>query len=276
MIELNCPIIDCHCHVYPDKIVDKAVQSIEKFYDIDAQNGGRYDTLVTRGSMEGIKHYVVFSVATVPHQASAINRFIANTVESSGGIMTGLGTVHPDSENLEQEIEEIVSLGLKGIKLHPDFQKFQVDNPKYDKLYELCSGKIPIMMHTGDNRYDFSNPERVESVLKKFPNLTLIGAHFGGWSCWKQAAKRLYKYDNFFVDCSSTFDWLTSEETTELVNLYTADKVLFGTDFPLWSHKKELERFFEMELTQNQKEKILYKNSLSLFGIDENVLFLEK
>ena len=110
----------------------------------------------------------------------------------------------------------------------------------------------------------------MKKVLEDFPELTVIGAHFGGWSCWRQAAETLSEHKNFYVDCSSSFDWLDAEESKELIGLYSADHVLFGTDFPMWSHKAELNRFAQIDLTDEEKELILYKNAIKLFGIDES------
>lgn len=265
---MDFPIIDCHCHVYPDKIADRAVEHIGSFYELDMHFDGRASSLIKSGEKIGVRHYIIFSVATTPHQVHSINTFIAETAKNSGGLMTGFGTLHPDSENIEADIEELKSLGLKGVKLHADFQEFKIDDPKCDKIYSLCEGELPVLLHTGDTRFDFSNPERVENVLKKHKNLTVIGAHFGGWSCWKEAAKRLHTYDNFYVDCCSTFNWLSPEECKDLVRLYGADKVLFGTDYPMWSHESEFERFKRMGLTSEEEEKILYKNAVKLFSVE--------
>lgn len=267
---MNNPIIDSHCHVYPDKIAAKAVEGIGKFYDLSMYYDGKYSTLVEHGSKIGCKHYVIFSVATTPHQVHSINNFIADTVKASEGLMTGLGALHPDSENVEEDIEEIISLGLKGVKMHPDFQKFHIDDEKCYKIYELCRGRLPVLLHTGDSRYDYSNPKRMKKVLEDFPDLTVIGAHFGGWSCWKEAAEMLGSYKNFYVDCSSSFDWLSAEESRDIVRRYGADRVLFATDFPMWSHETELERFANMNLTDEENKQILYKNAIKLFGIDES------
>ncbi len=266
---MNCPIIDCHCHVYPDKIAEKAVESIGCFYDLDMYYDGKASTLIDHGNEIGVSHYVVFSVATTPHQVHSINSFIAETVKNSNGLMTGLGTLHPDSDDIEGDIEEIIALGLKGVKMHPDFQKFRIDGEKCNRIYALCEGKLPVYLHTGDSRYAYSNPDNMLPVLEKYPALTVIGAHFGGWSCWKQAAQKLHKYKNFYVDCSSSFDWLSPEETLELIRLYTSERVLFGTDYPMWSHKKEFERFNLIELTDEEKENILYKNAMKLFSIEK-------
>ena len=133
---MNYPIIDSHCHVYPDKISDRAVEAIGQFYDLPMYYDGKYSTLVEAGSKNGVKHYVVFSVATTPQQVHSINNYIADTVRQSEGGMTGLGALHPDSEDVEGDIAEIVSLGLKGVKMHPDFQKFEIDDKKCYKINE--------------------------------------------------------------------------------------------------------------------------------------------
>lgn len=266
---MKYPIIDCHCHIYPDKIAAKAVEGIHNFYDLHMGYDGKYSTLIENGGKNGIKHYVIFSVATTPKQVQSINFFIAETVKNSGGIMTGLGSLHPDSENIEEDIEHIKELGLKGVKLHPDFQKFRIDDKKCEIIYELCRGEMPVLLHTGDNRYDFSNPDRLVPVLKKYPDLTVIGAHFGGWSVWDEAVKKLSSFENFYVDCSSSFDWLTAERAREIVRTYGAEKVLFGVDYPMWSYEDELARFEKMQLTEEEKSKIFFENAIKLFGLDE-------
>ena len=268
---MNYPIIDSHCHIYPDKIADKAVEAIGQFYNLDMYYDGRYSTLVDFGSKIGVKHYVIFSVATTPSQIHSINTYIADTVKQSEGLMTGLGALHPDSEDIEVDISEIISLGLKGVKMHPDFQRFNIDDKKCYNIYEMCQQyKLPVLLHTGDSRYDYSNPKRMKAVLEDFPELTVIGAHFGGWSCWKEAAETLSRYKNFYVDCSSSFDWLTPDESRKIVRDYGADHVLFATDFPMWNHETEFRRFMEMNLSDEENRLILYKNAIKLFGIDES------
>ena len=116
-------IIDAHCHIYPDKIAQRAADSTGEFYDLTPYTDGKISTLIELGEKLGIDHFIVQSVATAPSQVSSINKFIATAVSQSDGRFTGLGTRHPESENLEAEVDEIISLGLKGVKLHPDIQK---------------------------------------------------------------------------------------------------------------------------------------------------------
>ena len=260
-------IIDSHCHIYPDKIAQKAADSTGRFYDIPMCLDGKISTLAEHGEGAGIDHFIVQSVATTPHQVSSINSFIATSVASSGGKFTGLGTLHPDSEDLAADIDEIIQLGLKGVKLHPDIQCFKIDDPRMLKIYELCEDRLPILMHAGDHRYDNSNPNRLMPILDIYKSLTVIGAHFGGWSVWEEATAKLCGYKNLYVDCSSSLYAMTPEKAKELIKAYGPHRVLFGTDYPMWDPKEELERFMKIDLTDKEREDILYNNAAALFHI---------
>ena len=260
-------VIDAHCHIYPEKIAAKAVEGIGGFYDIKMGEKGVAGDMLAKGEKAGIDRYLIFSVATKPAQVKSINEFIAGEVAKSGGKMVGLGTMHPESEDLKGDLEHMKELGLKGVKIHPDFQGFKLDDYRYLKLYELCGEELPVLIHTGDKRYDFSNPNRMKAVLDTFQNVTFIGAHFGGWSIWEQAAKELAGYQNFYVDCSSSFYANTPAVSEKLIRAYGAERVLFGTDYPMWSAESELEYFFALNLTDAEREQILHKNAEKIFKI---------
>ena len=260
-------IIDAHCHIYPDKIAEKASVSTGKFYDITMRYDGKVSTLAQVGKNGGIDHFIIQSVATKPEQVSSINRFISQAVKESGGTMTGLGTLHPESADKKGDVDELISLGLLGVKLHPDIQGFAINDPRCIELYELCEGKLPVLFHTGDKRYEFSNPAQLIPVLERFKNLTVIGAHFGGYSVVEEAKKRLPKYENLYVDCSSSFPFMTDEEIVDAIKAYGADRVLFGTDYPMWDASEEVERLLSLGLSDDDYEKIFHKNAEKLFGI---------
>lgn len=259
-------IIDAHCHIYPEKIAEKAVHGTDNFYGVVSFCKGTVADLKERGEGAGIDRFVVQSVATTPKQVASINNFIAEQVAFSNGKLIGLGTLHQDSPDMISDVKNVVSLGLKGIKLHPDIQNFKIDEKRHYLMYELaCKYNLPILMHTGDNRYDNSNPNRLKNVLNDFPDLTLIGAHFGGWSVYEEASKELCGYKNLFVDCSSSFYRLTDEQIKEIIARYGYDKVLFGTDYPMWNPEKELERLFSLDVNEDNLKKILSENAKRVF-----------
>ena len=260
--------IDSHCHIYPEKIALKAVASVDRFYDglPSEPYDGTVQTLRRSGAEAGITRFVVHSVATSPAQVSSINRFIAASQEAAGGAFIGLGALHPDSETLRDDVRELIGLGLHGVKIHPDFQRFEADSPKAFRLYGLAEEYgLPVLVHTGDFRYDFSNPERMVRVLKAFPGLRVIGAHFGGWSVWDRAEALLPGFSNLWVDTSSSFHWMTPERAARVIRAFGTDRVMFGTDYPMWPQKPEIDFLLSLPLTEEEKEKILWKNCAALY-----------
>lgn len=259
-------IVDIHCHVYPDAIAERAVAGIGNFYSMPLVNKGTLSDLCCVHDRAGVTHALVFSVATTPHQTESVNRFVAGLVEKGEGRFVGLGALHPDSPDPEGDVENILALGLGGVKLHPDIQAFPADDPRCLGICELCEGKLPLLIHCGDHRFDYSNPNRIETILKTFPCLTVIGAHLGGWSVWEEAVEKLAKYPNFLVDTSSSLYALSVGKAKEIIRRFGADRVLFGTDYPMWPIGDELSRFHALGLTAEEEEKILCGNAVRLFG----------
>ncbi len=268
MIDNKFTVIDSHCHIYPEKIAKPAVISTGRFYDMTALGDGTVNSLLAIGKRVGIDRFVVQSVATTPHQVQSINKFISDEVSAFPDKLIGLGTMHPDSSDLKGDLEHIKELGLHGVKLHPDIQRFKIDDYRCLKIYELCEKEnMPILMHTGDYRFDYSNPNRLVPILDIYKNLTIIGAHLGGWSVWDEAVEKLAGYKNFYVDSSSSLYELSVERATEIIRTYGTDRVLFGSDFPVFSPDIELERFMALPLTDDEKRAILSENVLRLYNI---------
>ena len=259
---------DAHCHIYPAKIARKAAAATATFYEnLGETYDGTVQTLFAKG--EGIDRFLVQSVATKPEQVRSINEFIAAEVAQFPDRLYGFGALHPESETLTEDIAHLRELGLHGVKLHPDIQRFRLDSKECFALCEQCEGVLPLLLHTGDRRYSFSNPEQLLPLLQRFPKLTVIAAHFGGYSVWDEAARRLAgRFENLWVDCSSSFFGMDDSRAKELISAYGAERVLFGTDYPMWNPAQELERFLNLHLPQRDEENILYNNAARLFGFD--------
>lgn len=260
-------IIDAHAHIYPDKIAEKAIAGIGGFYGMKVDYDGTLGALLREGEAAGVDKFIVQSVATVPEQVLAINNFISGCVEKYPDKLIGFGAMHPDYAGIAEETERIISLGLKGIKLHSDFQGFDIDAEKAFPIYEAAEGRLPVLFHVGDSRYDRSSPERLMNVVKKFPKLTVIGAHLAGWSMWDRGAE-LFANSGIYADCSSSLYAMPPEHAAELIRKIGADRVMWGTDYPMWSAKDELERFAKLPLSDEERGLILSGNALRL--ISEN------
>ncbi len=262
-------IFDFHCHIYPDKIAERAGMATGKFYGTNEPNGkGTVSDLLERCDKCGITGALVQSVATTPAQVQSINAFIAKTVADHPDRLVGFGTLHPESEDIEADVEHLLSLGLKGVKLHPDIQAFAINDPRCMKLFEVCADRLPFLIHAGDARYEYSNPAQIIPVLEAFPKTTLIAAHLGGFSVWEEAADAFCgKYEQLYVDSSSCMFWLPLDRYFEIIRRFGADRVLFGSDYPMWTPEDELEKFLKLPFTESEFEKILYKNANALLGL---------
>ncbi len=268
MLENQYLVIDAHCHIYPEKIAARAAKSTGDFYGEEPYADGTVEAMLSEGIAAGIDRFVVQSVATTPHQVKSINEFIAASVSAHPDRLIGLGTLHPDGEDQRGDVHHLVELGLHGVKLHPDIQNFKMDDERCMRIYELCQKeKLPLLVHTGDYRYDNSNPDRVLRVLREFPGLTMVGAHFAGWSVWEEATEKLVDCPNLCVDCSSTMMYRDAASVVQMIHAFGADRVLFGTDYPLWSSAAELDRFAALPLTADEKRMILCENVCKVYGI---------
>ena len=261
-------IINAHAHIYPEKIAAKATDTIGIFYDIKMQMpAGTSQRLIEDGSSAGISRYVVHSVATTAHQVRSINEFIKRECEAHPEFV-GFITLHQDltEDEVKAEVSLAIENGMKGVKLHPDFQKFNIDDECAEKFYRAVGDKLPILFHVGDDRYDFSAPSRLVKMAKKYPEVNFIAAHFGGYRCWEDA--NLYVgLKNVYFDTCSSLPFISTEKAKELIDLLGAQRFFFATDFPMWDAKTELERFNKIPLTDSEREMIFSKNIKKLLGI---------
>ncbi|MDR3643462.1 MAG: amidohydrolase family protein [Clostridia bacterium] len=256
-------IFDFHTHAYPDKVAGKAVEFLNSYYHVDCAGNGTMGDLKRSAAEGGVSHLLVHAVATRPDQVENVNSWIARHI---GGNVYGFGTIHPLYENIGRELDRIRSLGLRGLKLHPDFQQFYVDDPMMDPIFGAIEGEMPVLIHAGDRQNDYSSPARIQRVVQRFPRLTVIAAHLGGFSQWDEAMQCLHG-KNLYVDTSSSLPFLEKARAIEIIHSYDIEHVLFGTDYPLTRHKEELERFSMLGLTPAQNDLILFDNAARLLRI---------
>ena len=231
-------IIDFHTHIYPDAIADKAAQSIRDFYKIDDQKlEGTVSLLLERGREAGICRYIVLPVGLKPDHVASINNFVFHQTQEHPEL-TGFGTVHAAMTDLTEECQRILDMGLRGVKMHPDFQLFPIDDPKLFPAYEILQGRAPVVLHMGDPRYDYSHPKRLRRVLELFPDLEVIAAHFGGYSMHETAYQEL-KDKNCYFDISSSLMFMEDGVAEYYIRTYGAERFVFGSDFPLWDPKSK-------------------------------------
>ena len=252
--------IDFHAHVYPDNIAGKAAASVREFYTLgDDAMDGTVQTLLKLGNEAGVKEFVILPVAMRPDRTRHINEFILQQL-SEHNCFYGFGTIHAGMENITDEVDFIMEKGLRGVKMHPDCQVFDIDDPRLFPAYEMLEGKLPVILHMGDTRYNYSHPTRLRKLLKNFPNLQVIAAHFGGYSMHETACEELSD-TNCFFDVSSSLMFMGKGVAEKYINAYGAERMAFGSDYPLWDPVVEVNRFMGLNLTMEQKEQIGWKTA---------------
>lgn len=258
-------IVDMHAHAFDEKIALKATENLVRYYGDDAVSDGRLIHLLKSAEENNIDRLVLCATATKPTQVQLINNYVSGLINNN---IIGLGTLHPDYEDISGEITRIKEMGLSGIKLHPIFQGFNTDEEKAFKMYECIGSDFPVLIHVGDINSDATTPERLSKVMDAFPEITFIAAHLGGYGEWETAEKFLYG-KNIYFDTSSSVRFLKPEESKRLIRKHGADKILFGTDYPLSSHKSEIDCLLKLNLTDEEYENIFWKNAYKLFKIKE-------
>ncbi|MBE6612537.1 MAG: hypothetical protein E7632_08590 [Ruminococcaceae bacterium] len=259
-------IFDIHTHTYPEAIAEKAVKSLGNFYEFNVEGAGTYADLTASGKDYDVRGYLLFSVATNGHQVQKVNDSIAALAEKSreeGYETVGFAGIHQDFPDFAAEIDRIEGLGLRGIKLHPDIQRIDIDDPRMMELYEIAEGRLPIYFHMGDNRpqYRYSEPAKLAKVLERFPKLEVVAAHLGGYMAWGEAVDVLAGRPNVWYDTSSAVWAMTPDFAGTLIHALGADRVMFGTDYPVKNLAGEFAQFMKIDLTEREREDILYNNA---------------
>ena len=264
---MHMRIFDIHVHIYPDKIAEKASGSVGEFYDgFPIQGNGRLESCLARMDAAGIERFAAHSVALTPHHVSKVNEFILQAYHQAPERIVPFATIHPDMENIPEFVNSLVRQGFRGIKIHPDMQKFALDDSHVLCMMREIAGRLPLLIHCGDTRYDYDGPRRVLSLHEKLPDLQMICAHFGGWMEWDFAADMLPGH-GLTVDCSSAlFQW-TPERAAEVIRAFGTENVIYGTDYPMWDPEQEVKRFLQVPLTDTEREDILWNNAARIFDL---------
>ena len=254
-------IIDIHTHIYPDDIAQKAALSVKEFYEGigDLAMSGTEGMLLERGRQAGIDRFVILPVAIRPDRVRSINDFVWQRAQANNCFIP-FGTVHAAMDGLMDEVERLMDLGVKGIKMHPDSQRFSIDDMRLYPMYEAVRGRVPVMLHMGDKRYDYSHPMKLRRILDQFPGLDVIAAHFGGYSMAETARELLYD-TSCVMDISSSMMFMEPGEAEKYINLYGAERMAYGSDYPMFDPVQEVEHFLRLKLTNKQKEQMAYKTA---------------
>ena len=180
------------------------------------------------------------------------------------------GTFHPDDPNWQFEIKRLKKAGIKGIKLHPEFQGIDLADPRLNDFFAEIEHDFIVMIHVGDpviSQSNRSTPQKVASILDNFQDIRIIAAHLGGYQFWDDACESLAGRD-IYLDTSSALSYIEPELLQKIVTKHGTEQLLFGSDYPLSSPEQELAMFDTIHwLSTTEKERILGQNCARLLDI---------
>ena len=275
-------IIDIHTHIFPDAIAEKTIKKLSAESRTLPFSDGTASGL--RASMRdaGISYSVVQQVATNPEKVARINTVSAEQNGKDG--LFFFGCMHPEMPEPEKELRRIASLGLRGIKLHPVYQGYDIDDLRYLRILNAAAENgLVVLTHAGwDIGYpgvDHCSPRKLAHAVSEVGPLPLIAAHLGGWRSWESLGA-LLPYPNILLDTSFSIGrlypaeerfypgaerlLLSPKDALSIIRTFGAERILFGTDSPWASQKDSLSLFDSLPLTEAERKAILSENAEKL------------
>lgn len=235
------PRIDSHTHALHHKIADKALAHLKGHYGIKPEGTARIEDLLARERVAGIERFVVLCAATAPAQVLPANNWVISLMREHPEVIA-FGTLHPEYENWEAELERLHAAGVKGLKFHPEFQGFWMDDPRLLPMIEAAQSRFAFIFHVGDRLPPERNPScpfKMAKLVRNFPGARMVAAHMGGYLHW-QAALEALAGTRVFFDTSSTLPYIDDHTLFAIWRRHPRERILFGSDYPLHDPGQEL------------------------------------
>lgn len=264
-------IIDTHVHCFPDRIAKRAVERLAtESPELTCYTDGTVDGVRASMQRSGVDVSVVCPVSTNTGQTGSVNDFSMGINRKNG--IVALGSLHPDQADWKDELMRVRDAGLPGIKLHPDYQHFFVDEPRMLPVYELCVklGLI-IVFHAG---VDIGYPDPVHCpphlfgrVAERVDTSRFVLGHMGGWSMWDEVEEYLVG-QNVYFDTAYCFGHMPEAQFLRVARAHGTDKILFATDSPWMDQRAYVQALRALPLDAQEYEDIAGGNAVKLFGVD--------
>ena len=295
-------VIDFHTHIFPDKIAAKTIESLEAIARINAASDGTLNGLLDSMHKSGVDQSVIMPVCTKAEQFDSINTFAKKVNDTYEGKLISFGGIHPDCENPKEKLKYIKSLGIPGIKIHPDYQKVMIDDVRFMRIIDYASELgLVILTHAG---IDIGLPEpvhcppdKMRKVLDTLKPDKMVLAHLGGWKQWEEvyeylAGKNVYLDTSFTVGVSVNHtkdmtllsedkqkensisqngakytEYIEQDLFLKILRKHDTDKILFATDSP-WSNSiVGMEYIRNLPISEKGKKQILSENAIRLLDM---------
>lgn len=264
-------LIDFHTHAFPPKIAGGAIASLSHAAGgLLPQSNGTVESLKEEMAKDGVDISVVLAIATNPKQQTNVNNYAIEMNKEQN--IVAFGSVHPDASNALEELERIHNAGIKGVKLHPEYQCFFADDEKMKPIYRKISELGLITVFHAGHDYGFSSPYHCmpDHLLgaMKWLDAPVVAAHWGGLGCGEDVLKTLCG-ENLYFDLSFGYSAMPKSMAQAIIDKHGTDKLLFGSDMPWHRPQWELRLLNSLDLTEAELDKICFKNASNLLSISK-------
>ena len=258
--------IDIHTHAFHPKIADKVLAQLRGHYGIEPVGTGLARDLLERLDRAGLDRACVLCAATAPAQVVPANNWALELSRTEPRLIP-FGTMHPGFTDFEAELDRLERAGIRGLKLHADFQGFRLDDRALWPVLEAVRGRFAVLFHVGDRLPPERNPScpaKLKAIMRDFPGLTVIAAHLGGYRHWNESLEHLAG-SRAYLDTSSSLSFIDDAPLKAILDRHPPERVLFGSDYPLFDPGRELEVLrLRLKLSDAALDRLL-GNALALF-----------
>lgn len=281
-------IIDFHTHTFPEAISGRVLQKLGKASGILPATNGTVPGLSASMKEAGVTYSINLPVMTTTGQVTAVNGNLIKNKEAmeADGILT-FGGMHPDFEDYRNELRRLANAGIKGIKLHPAYQKVELDDIRMKRIIS-CASELGLitLIHAGIDvglyDHNYSSVAQILAVLKEVQPERFVLAHMGNWACWDEvesdlAGAPLWMDTAFSIGPLDPYPdvpagpyshvVLADDAFLRIARKHGTDRILFATDSPWQPQKRYIERFSSIGLTGKEQRQIFFENAAKLLGI---------
>ena len=268
-------IIDFHTHVFPDKIASKTIETLASNSNSSPSTDGTVDGLLNAMERSNTDICVTLPVLTKPTQFESVTAFAISLNERFAGQkcrLISFGGIHPDCDDVKGKMRYLKDNGIKGVKIHPDYQSTFIDDEKYVEILKCAKDNdLIVVTHSGiDDGYKGfpvrCPPERVLKVIEKVGHNKFVLGHYGAHKQWEQVLNMLAGKDVYF-DTAYTLHEIDEKLFKDILEKHGDEKILFATDCPWREIKKDVEILKSYNLEKDTEEKLFYKNAIKLLGL---------
>ncbi len=261
-------VIDFHVHCFPDDMADKTITTLAGAAGIPPMSDGTVGGIKASMEKAGIDKSVILGIATRPKHCRKITQWSSSIQDEN---IIAFGSIHPECGEWEAELKAMKEAGLKGVKFHPDYQNFFVDDQRMYQVYNKAAEMGFVMIfHAGVDlgmpKPYHCTPDRMKRVVRAFSGAKIIAAHMGGFEYWDDVERCLIGED-LYLDTSYSLHKMDREQFVRMVDRHGYERVLFATDSPWGDQSNEVKRLRSMPLTDDAKNAIMGVNAAKLLGL---------